>query len=195
MVQSIKNLIAAVLVAISGFLLWAQVLPKYELTSALKLTIIEKQELLSLRTDIARSVNDLNEEYSKRYAELQRLALVVPETKNISEVISMTEAMFSQTGNILGEFVVTNSSALDEALQKVFLDIASTGSYENMLNLLSAIESNIRLFDITSLSISEDAESTTGELDFNIKGDIYWLDQTEIGSSETNVSAGSGAGN
>ncbi|OGN01404.1 MAG: hypothetical protein A3B91_03560 [Candidatus Yanofskybacteria bacterium RIFCSPHIGHO2_02_FULL_41_29] len=179
MVQSIKNLIAATLVAISGFLLWTQILPIYELTSSLKPKITERLEFLKTRIELTAKIESLKKERDNRHAEFQRLAIVVPETKSLPELISMLEKMFSQTGNILSGFTIGEVTN-EKSLKNIFLDISSSGSYESVLNILNAIENSLRLFDITFLSISEDSgPSNNNRLDFQIKGYIYWLSKED----------------
>ena len=140
MALSIKNLIASVLIAISGFLFWTEVLPTYGQTSNLKTYITNRSELLSARTVIVKKIEDLNRKRSDRYIELQRLALITPESKNLPEIISMIEAMFSRTGNMLGDFTIGDASSPGKALRRVFLEISSKGSYRSSLNLLADIE-------------------------------------------------------
>jgi len=182
MVQSIKNLIAATLIAISGFLCWTEVLPVYDLTSGLKDLIAEKEIVLSARAEIAQKIKQLNEEYGSRYAELQRLALLLPKTKSLPEIISMVEAMFSQTGNVIGEYLMSDASQAGSNLKTVTLTLSSEGTYGSFINLLNIIENNIRLLDVTSLDISENLESAGSDprLNLQIKGNTYWLQQEAV---------------
>src|SRR3989344_55247 len=176
--QSIKNLKAAILVAVSGFIVWTEVLPAYEFTSSLKLTAEERMQLLNSRQDLLKKVNDLGAEYDSRYSELQRMAFVVPDSKELPEVIAMVESIFSQTGNILGDYTIGNANTDEEGLKNISLTISAKGSYESFVNLIKTIEKNIRIFDIVYLSVSEDLQDISGgSLNIEIKGDIYWLKQ------------------
>lgn len=193
MAQSIKNMLAAVLISISGFLFWTQALPAYELNSILKDSISVKQELLNARTEIVQKIENLKTERSTRYSEIQRLSLVVPKTKSLPEIISTIDAMFSQSGLALGDFVLSDS-ALKEGLRSINIGVSSVGTYENLTAILSVIEKNIRLFDINNLSISESSGATGGsELDFEMKGDIYWFSEPEDKSSTSTAPTGDSA--
>lgn len=193
MAQSIKNLIASLMISISGFLFWTQVLPVYQFTSQLKSVISERRELFISRTEIMKKIEDLNSERGARYSEIQRLALFIPETKSLPEIISMIESMMSQSGNALGEFSFGDTST-PEVLKVIALDIGSIGTYDSLLNLLGIIERNIRLFDVTFISISENPESIGGNLlNFQLKGHIYWLKQADAQSIVPESSSADGA--
>ncbi len=178
MVQSIKNLIAAILIAISGFLVWTQILPVYYSTASLKSTITEKEAILQSRTEILAKIKALNEEYNSRFTELQRLALVVPKSKGLPELVSMVEAIFSQTGNPITEFMIVDSSGQNELLKSMTVTMSSSGTYNSFYNLLKILETNIRLIDVESISVSEDLQAFNPEaVVTELKGEVYWLDQ------------------
>src|SRR3989344_4317589 len=99
MALSIKNLMAAILISISGFLSFTRILPAYEFVSALRDYIDIKSDLLKDRTEIFNKINNIKAKNDSRFNELQRLSLVVPEKKNLPEIISTVEAIVSQTGN------------------------------------------------------------------------------------------------
>src|SRR3989344_5383805 len=100
MALAIKNLIATILIAVSAFIFWTNILPKYEGVSALRPVIEEKKSLLASRIEIVEKLKNLQKEYENRYNELQRLALVAPRNKSIPEFISTIEDISSKTGNI-----------------------------------------------------------------------------------------------
>ncbi len=52
------------------------------------------------------------------------------------------------------------------------LKFTVTASYNNFLNLLTDLESNLRLLDITDISFNS---SDTGLYDFNVSLNTYWL--------------------
>ena len=110
MAQSIKNLTAAILIAISAFLAWTEVLPAYGFTGILKSTIVEKQELLNLKSEVNTRIEQLNKERSTRYAELQRFSLVTPEIVSLPELVSTLESIFSKSGHLLSDFTVGRSN-------------------------------------------------------------------------------------
>ena len=186
MAQSIKNLTAAILIAISSFFAWTEIIPAYEFAGLLKSAIAEKQELLNLKSEVAIGIERLNKERGARYAELQRFSLVAPETVSLPELVSTLESIFSKSGHLLSEFTIGKSS---EASLKnggfgvVNAETSSTGTYEGFLQVLDYLEKNIRLFDVKEISVGEDLSGVANQLNLTIKGDVYWI--KEIKTSAT----------
>lgn len=192
MTRSIKNLIAAVFIAISGYLTWTQIWPAYSVTSFLKIQIEEKNNLLASRTEIINQIERLKKESNAKYAELQRLALVVPEKRSIPEVITAVESIYSKNGFILTEFGAGDSPGTGQLAQLGFKATAQ-GTYNQFLTFLSYFEKNIRLFDINKIEVGlprtageEGGITTDPKLGFTIDGQFYWLRPAD------NVSGGTG---
>ena len=178
MAQSIKNLTAAILIAISMFLAWTEIVPAYGFTRLLKSTIIERQELLGLRSEVADRIEQLNNERGARYAELQRFSLVAPEDTSLPELVSTLESIFSRSGHSLFEFTVGKSSEANlnnSGFGLVNVETNSRGTYEGSIQVLDYLEKNIRLFDVKEVSIGEDFSHEANQLSLKIKGDVYWI--------------------
>lgn len=178
MVQSIKNLTASVLIAISAFLAWTEILPAYGFTGLLKNTIMERRELLDLKSEVAGRIEQLNKERGIRYAELQRFSLVAPENTSLSELVSTLESIFSKSGHLLFEFTVGKSNETnlnDSGFGLVNVEANSRGTYEGFVQVLDYLEKNIRLFDVKEINVGEDLSGAAGQLTLKIKGDVYWI--------------------
>lgn len=179
MTRSIKNLIAAVFIAISGYLAWTQIWPAYSVISFLKVQIEEKSVLLASRTEILNQIDKLKKESNAKYAELQRLELVVPEKKSIPEIITAVESIYSKSGFILSELGPGDSLGGSQ-LANVGLKTSTQGTYNQFLNFLGYFEKNIRLFDTDKLEvglprISGEEAGNDPKLGFTIEGKFYWL--------------------
>lgn len=187
MVQSIKNLTAAILISISIFLAWVEVMPAYEFTRLLKSTITERQELLDLKSEVANRIKQLNDERSVRYAELQRFSLVAPEETSLPELVSTLESIFSQSGHLLFEFTIGKSNGANSDNHSGFglvnVEANSRGTYEGFIQVLDHLEKNIRLFDVQEINIGEDLSGGNNHLTLKMKGDVYWV--KEIKNSTT----------
>ncbi len=178
MTQSIKNLTAAILIAISSFLVWTKIVPAYGFTGLLKSTIVEKQELLNLKSEVVTGIERLNKERGARYAELQRFSLVAPETVSLPELISTIESIFSKSGQLLSEFTIGKSNEADiknGGFGVVNVETSSKGTYAGFLQVLDYLEKNIRLFDVKEVSVGEDLSGVANQLGLTIRGDVYWI--------------------
>ena len=200
MIQSIKNLIAATLIAISGFIFWTLILPTYQFARQIKLVIQERSDILNARLEILNKIENIIADTQNKYTELQRLALVIPEKKGIPELISSIEAVFAKSGNILLALSTSENPSEDKGtVNRVFVEIGAQGTYSNLVNMLEYIEGNIRIFDVTSFSAL--AETSTLEqpnplLNFKISGDIYWVKPQTASQDKSNTTpAPNGSGN
>lgn len=178
MAQSIKNLTATILIAISAFLAWTEILPAYGFTGILKSTIAEKQELLNLKSEVNARIEQLNKERGIRYAELQRFSVVAPENTSLPELVSTLESIFSKSGHLLYEFTLGKSneaSLKDEGFGIVNIEANSRGTYEGFIQVLDYLEKNIRIFDVKEISIGEDFSGVANQLSLKLRGNVYWI--------------------
>ena len=185
MVRSIKNLIASILISISAFMAWTNILPKYNNTSEIKLAIEVRRALVDSRRGILERIKNLQNEYDQRFSEIQRLSLVVPEEKGFPEFISTIESISSRTGIILGELSIGGGGVNNiDPFNTINFDANFKTSYESLISFLDYLESNIRLIDLTGLNIilkKDDIGGTNGlaPLEVQIKTKAYYLKEDE----------------
>lgn len=185
MAQSIKNLTAAVLIAISSFLAWTEIVPAYGSIDFLKITIAEKQELLNLKSEVKTRIEELDRERGVRYAELQRFALVAPETVSLPELVSTLESIFSKSGHLLAEFTIgksNESQSKNGGFGLINIETNSKGTYEGFLQVLDYLEKNIRLFDVKEIGVGEDVSGVANQLSLTIRGNAYWIKENTANS-------------
>lgn len=175
MIQSIKNIIAAIIISISVYLIWTAILPKYDHATALNKEVEKHSSVLAKRQDIFKKIVDLQEAYQQRYAEFKRLSLVVPSEKSLPEFVSTIENIALKSGIILRELKIEDGSG-QNVFNIIDFEINTNASYEAILNLLSLLEQNIRLMDVSFISI----DNTLGDisarfLTFQLKARTYYL--------------------
>jgi len=179
MARSIKNLIAAVLISISCFLVWTRVLSAYTLTSFLEQRIEERSMVLATRNEIYEKIEKIRAESSAKYSELQRLAIVIPEEKNFPGLISAMESIYSKSGISLPELNINEAKSTDQ-LGKISIEVRNEGTYSQFLNLLRNIEKNTRIIELHDIAIGLTSDSKTAGLidpvlSIVIKGEAYWI--------------------
>jgi len=178
-------LIAAVIVAISLFFLWTDILPRYNYTARLKPIIEERMAFFESQNKIAQKIVGLYEKNQKKYTELERLSLIVPPKESLPELLTTIETISSATGNIVQGLVIGKSQSQEDIFNIISLDITTGGQYLDLISLLKHLEKNIRLFDIHTISISTStvaiAPTFTGEgsLGLSIKATTYFLKSDE----------------
>lgn len=179
MSRSIKNLVAAILISISGFVLITTVWPSYELSENLKQISSERLEVLEDRGDILDRVDELRREKANYYSELQRLTLLLPRDEKLPEIITMIDSIFSRSGIISNSVTINRNKNIENKIQSTRVEIRSFGSYESFYSFINTVQKSIRLFDVSSFNISEDQNSDKdGQLSFVVTGNIYRLFET-----------------
>ncbi len=171
-----KNYTGAGLIAIAIILFWVLALPFYDRVSDLDATIKEREDLLNSRNAIMANIRELNKEYQKRISDIAKLSAIVPSKKSVAEVLSSLNDMSTRNGVGLVNSSITGQKSNDNInpYELLALDMNLNGSYIALTNFLKALESNLRLVDISSI----DAASGTGKsaiLNFVVKGNAYYL--------------------
>lgn len=178
MARSIKNLIAAILISVSCYLGWVEILPAYSKITFLNDNINGKKDLLVSRVKVIEQIGKLKKENLTKYNELQRLSLVVPEKRSFPEIITAIENIYSKNGFILEQLAPGDIKSIEQ-LQKIGLKAQAEGTYSQFIRFLNFFEKNIRIFDVSKIEIGlpqAAGESADPQLDITVEGQFYWLD-------------------
>ena len=172
-----KNYIGAGLIAIAIVLFWALALPFYDRISDLDTAIKEREDSLKSRNTIIANIKNLNKEYQKRIPEITKLSAIVPLKKSVAEVLSALNDMSTRNGVGLVNSSITGQKSNDNAnpYQLLALDINLNGSYIALTNFLKALESNLRLVDISTIDAAAAGTKNSAALNFVVKGNAYYL--------------------
>lgn len=150
----IKNLIGAVLIAIAVFLFWVLILPDYYEEAYLKSAAESRLIDFETKRDVISKVEKLDKEYQSRYAELKRLSMVIPTEKNIEEMITMFEKIFSVAGvPLTGMSLAADEEKPGQTHSSINVDFSFNTSYDSAINFLGILEKSLRLIDVGNLSI------------------------------------------
>lgn len=183
MTRSIKNLIAAILIAISCYLAWTEIWPDYAVTSFLKERIEEKNVIVLTKAELVQKVEALRNEMGAKYSEFQRLALVLPEEVDLSEIITALESIATSSGVNLPEVELGSVKNKDgEKIGEVSFKSNFRGTYQQLLTFFGYMERNIRLFDVSTFNIlivPETEDDPDPLLNVTLEGKFYWLQEVE----------------
>lgn len=172
-----KNYIGAGMIAISIILFWAFVLPLYNRVSDLDVAIKEREGLIQSRSTIIANIKSLDQEYQKRIQEITKLSAIIPSKKSIAEVLSSLDDISLKNGiglinsSIIGQKL---SSTNTDSYNILPVELILNGSYLSLTNFLKALESNLRLIDITGVDASIQNENSAN-LNLSVKGRAYYL--------------------
>lgn len=181
--RTIKNLIGSILISIAVFVFWAIILPDYDGRVHLQSEIKARSAHFEAKNKLINKTVELDKEYQSRYAELKRLALVVPSEKHLEEMITVVEDIFLTSGVSLTDMALSadeDQSGLPYNL--IGMEFAFNATYDSVINFLYAIEKSLRLIDTVSLSLSVNQEEPAGQgqvsLNVLFKARAYFLSES-----------------
>lgn len=168
----ITIILLIVLVAIIMFL----DLPAYNKVGFLKNEIEKYEQFLEEKKELLVKVGQLKEIYESREEEINKVYYVLPPSADIPNLIVQFEALVSENGLILGNLSFSQVKAVKKAgkvtwggeaeetaavevealgtYQNLKVSLSLTGSYQSFKSFLKALEYNIRLMNIKSISFS-----------------------------------------
>lgn len=170
-------LIAILLILGFGYLLLIG--PQLNKLSDLNSNLKNKKEQLQILEDYQKQTKGLENSYAKiknaKISELGDLKNILPQEKDLPELIAQVEALTLYQGLILGNITINNSGAPqvqkqntqnfeeqksieNELIKEIEVSVTilgEDGTYEKVKKLLDAMENHIRLIDITSFAFDE----------------------------------------
>lgn len=168
-----RNILAALVVALGIFGIFAFVLPEYHNITAARELLQAREERLTERQALVKKVAELDEQYRKNVSSIGKLDTLLPTKKQQDEMVSSLHTISTQTGVTLIELAVADSSSQAEASYKSSLiTLRAFSRYEQFLSFLQLLEQSLRLYEVQSISVSEASAgggAGIGSLNFEIK--------------------------
>ncbi len=188
----IKNIIFGILIL--GFI--ASVLflniPMVQKTLNLKKEIKYQQEQLNQKIDFINTVEKLMDKYENNQDILKKLDLILPNNKDIPNLLVQIEALANGSGVVLNDLAITVSDEKtgskaqevrtgETAQEKtptdykvVGISLKLTAGYESFKNFLKAVENNLRLVDISSIGFTSQSSEKDNVFDFDVSLKTYY---------------------
>ncbi len=173
-----KSIVMGFLVAIAVFMLWQYGLPAWDgirkarlELSAIRNVATKAEEIKKKRDEVIVRYNAVTEDKKSRIDQL------VPAALRQEDIFVFFNKAAGDASMAL-ESVAVNaaSSATDTRMGKATLsfEMKSSGSYNNFRALMTALETNTRLVDITAINITEDAKRV---FTLTLKGNMYYANE------------------
>jgi len=168
-----RQLIGALIIAISLFTFLGFVLPRYNAMGELRTALQERQAKYAERKDVIANIKVLAEEYKNHSADIGRISQVIPDKKSTAEILSALETVSLRNGIQILDFSIRDrSSAGSDLYTTSDLSMTIEGGYANISNFFQSLEKSLRLVDITKLEISPtDGQNLTAR----IEASAYYL--------------------
>ena len=171
-----KRIFGALTIAAALFAFWPAVIGGWQRVGALRDGVAQREELLAQRKAILANLAKVSAEYQEQSAQEggRNLLAIVPVRKDVAELVSAVQAMSSRTGVSISELKITEAASQKDAVAKMLsIGVELSGSYGAMRDFLDAMEKEVRLLNVSEISVSDDP---AGALRFSITADAYFID-------------------
>ncbi|MCX6813264.1 MAG: type 4a pilus biogenesis protein PilO [Candidatus Azambacteria bacterium] len=130
------------------------------------------------RKQLAANLERLISQYNERANDLTSFSKAIPVGQNIPELLISLEALASENGLIFSGVNFKPKDLKAPSVKTLIMEIKVKGSFPAFQNYLKAMEKNLRLFDVTSISFNGITPGQTGanpnNLDFNLLVNTYY---------------------
>ncbi|MDD2753106.1 MAG: type 4a pilus biogenesis protein PilO [Candidatus Portnoybacteria bacterium] len=181
-----QGFILIILILALGFFIWQIFLPAYGDVSLLRKERNAWQAKLEDTVKLRQKLGELDKKYSALGSEAEKMAAVVPRKEDLSGLLVQMEALSSQNGLILNSIAFSSPAKKQDAAapsssggesvsafaKNTVLDISLSGAENAFRNFLKAVESNLRLMDVSSVNFNVSASSE--QTDFQVLINAYY---------------------
>lgn len=195
-----RIIISIISFLISIGLFFLVVMPIWSSIETLKEEISQKNEKLSQLDKLLVKTEELKEEYQAAQEELEKIFLALPEKEELPRLLVEFRTLASANGMLLESVGFSQAEEKEKVSKKsagtkgkteqskrfpffpsLGVKLQLTGPYEAFKGYLGAIEKNVRLIDVRSISFSAGGTEEKGGLllssgifDFNLEMDVYY---------------------
>lgn len=173
---SIKSIVSVILVVAAVGVGYFGVLPRWSAyTSAKQVLDLNNQQKTKLE-NAQSTLNSFLDEYNQHTTQAATLNQALPLTQSqMYNVLNSLDSLARQSGLSLGTISVLDKpendslGAAPNSIQPVDLSFTISGTYSSCKNFIAKLESNLRIIDVTSMSIQGGQDSNTLDFILNIR--------------------------
>ncbi|KKP42230.1 MAG: hypothetical protein UR31_C0017G0009 [Parcubacteria group bacterium GW2011_GWA2_33_14] len=159
-----KPITSIILIVIIAILIFLFVLPKYQESRALQITLVEKQAEYNGKSVYYAKISDLLLGIENRKDELEKINSSLPPDLFISPLIYFFEKKGSENGLIVKSIVFSELSPISleknsslntkKGVRNITFTIDILGNYQGLKNFLYSLERSSRLFQVNTISFA-----------------------------------------
>lgn len=154
---------------IGFFLVW----PKYQEIAVVRLEIEEAEASIQQEEEYFSNLRNLSERLNQYQDQFSVIESTLPGKFYLPHLFDFLQKTCSQNGLVLQEISSSVSSLGDTRIQEIHVSLRVLGSYSAFKDLLSSLESSVRLFGIESISFSSSEEGEPFAFSLEIKTHSY----------------------
>lgn len=171
-----KNYIGVGIMALGIFILYAFGWNYYSNMGEYSVAIEENILVLQQREKTLEDISRLDALYQEKKQSLEKLVVLIPQKDQAAEMVSSISEIANATGLQISQLLVAASKRpLKTGPYTLHIELETSGNYLSALALLNKIEDNIRIIDVSDISLSKE-KSGQGIL-INLKMDAYFVPQ------------------
>lgn len=171
-----RDLIASLIFAAGCFVFFWLVVPQYDIILDIRAAISGQKSLLEERMTLRENVSKLASQYSAKRNDIDKLSLLLPKNEGYDQIIETIRAATVQNGLQMSSIQAgKETKTTTDPYTRTFVSVEINGGYDSLFNFLKDIENNLRLCDVTEISLSPDGSSGTGSFTISIDLTTYSL--------------------
>ncbi len=188
---SIPFLILADAIVI-GLLIFLLILPSYKKMEDINNKIISSEETLEEEQEILNNLKEIREEYQQVKDDMEKINMVLPQGEEIPELLVQLEAMVldaglfcesikpisteEEVGSTTEEFQDQKEAKKIVSYRPLDISVELSGNYKSFKKYIDNLEKNIRITNITSITIDKPDSEEGGEnlFDFTLELKTYY---------------------
>lgn len=165
--------------------------PVYVEIQSLRTTVLSKESFVQSQEDSLKTIKDALKRYNENEGIKTAIGSVLPENRDLYNVLSQLNGLTSRTGIDLRSIAVTEASIsnpnvasanspkdLKKPVATLSLDLKLMGSYDGFKSFLKYLETNILLFDVKSIAVQPVSAGTGKTIlpvyNYSLKVDTYY---------------------
>ncbi|MBM3281594.1 MAG: hypothetical protein FJY91_02520 [Candidatus Harrisonbacteria bacterium] len=167
---------------ILGFITYASFIrPKIDEILRYRGILESKASFYKSQRDAVKKVNDLVMKYRGAARLEETISLSLPQKEDLSSIFAQLKSIATLSSLVIELFSVKNLPSkelvkgdLVKNIGTIELSLRLSGRYENLEEFLRSVETNIRLMDVTNLSIGRLGSEKSDVLSYNITIRTYY---------------------
>ena len=176
-----KKLIGSGLVALGIIFLPILIVPEFSTISAVKSAIQQKKAAFDKKKILMDKIDSLRKQTKERRGDLEKLATILPESRETQEIVVNIEEMSKETGvelKTLKTALIQQGGTSVSGTRAMQVEISSSGQYRSLLDFIKSIEKNLRILDVQEFTLSSDSSAASaGGLVFSAKILTYFIEK------------------
>jgi Tfp pilus assembly protein PilO len=170
-----STLLSLLLLVVAAIAFFELVQPEYATLMVLKGKEASEQQFLANEQKLVTQAQSLLSSYQSQSPSAQAVNLAMPIGQNSAQAIAQLYGLATNSGLVIQSIGVSLQSAPQNSAStaassasslvtpkgSITFQVVSSGSYESLKTFLQGLESNVRIFDVTGISIRPMTSVTT----------------------------------